>query len=151
MDSLKYVNNLKDTIAELIKDENFFDEIDYTNKILSLNYTDIEAHWILSLLYETTYHESLYQKHKSIYENLLKSILSSGDRKKCKTGWRIVMFPEAYFVLNILNAKQIDRVLVKRNKSFCDRWIVGINGKKRILYFNVDEAFRGYSRIPSIM
>ena len=78
-------------------------------------------------------------KEKLIVDQIVQSIVSSGDGKTADTAWFTVSTSEEYFVIRILGMKPKSQALVKNGAHSFDKMTVeGEDGKETTLWFNTD-------------
>jgi len=78
-------------------------------------------------------------KEKLIVDQIVQSIMSSGDGKTADTAWFTVSTSEEYFVIRILGVKPKSQASVKNGAHSFDRMTVaGEDGKETTLWFNTD-------------
>jgi Domain of unknown function (DUF4919) len=119
--------------------------IDVAKKILSIDYTDMEAHKILRQAYKILGDTANSTKHHDIEFGLLNSIIKKGDGKTCQTAWPVIQITEEYFILEMLGAKLRQQSL-DNNGGLCDKMEVQIDGRDKTYYFEVSKVFKGYNK-----
>lgn len=118
-----------------------------TKKLLSIDYTSMNAHKILRQTYKYIGDTMNAEKHKTIQFGLLKSIVNNGDGKSCKNGWSVIQISEAYFILDMLGV-ELDNQRIAG--GICDRMeVVDENGEKKIYYFDISNVFKGRAHLKN--
>ena len=119
--------------------------IDVANKMLSIDYTDMEAHKILRQAYKSLGDTANEKKHHDIEFGLLNSIVKRGDGKTCKTAWPVIQVTEEYFILEMIGARVLKQSLDNTGR-LCDRMEVQTKEGNRTYYFDVNKIFQGYNK-----
>jgi len=119
--------------------------IGVTKQMLSIDYTSMIAHKILSQTYKILGDTANARKYKNIEFGLLYSIIRNGDGKTCETGWPVIQVPEEYFILNMLGAKLV-RQSVDNTNGTCDKMEVTVDGKNKTYYFDISKVMEKYER-----
>jgi len=81
------LDTLRTTMHELMKESKYAEIVDVAKKILSIDYTDMEAHKILQQTYKILGDAPNQKKYHDIEFGLLNSIVKSGDGKTCQSAW----------------------------------------------------------------
>jgi hypothetical protein len=81
------LGTLRKTLHELMTKSKYDDVISTAKKMLSIDYTDMEAHKILQQTYKILGDASNQAKYHDIEFGLLNSIVKRGDGKTCRTAW----------------------------------------------------------------
>jgi hypothetical protein len=139
------LDSLRKTMHELMKKAKYADIVEIAKKMLSIDYTDMEAHKILQQTYKTLRDAANQKKYHDIEFGLLNSIVKSGDGKTCQTGWPVIQVTEEYFILDMLGAKLLKQSI--DNKGPCDRMEVETDQGKKVYYFEISKVFRGYNKL----
>jgi len=79
------LDSLRKTMHELMQKSKYAEVVDVTKKMLSIDYTDMEAHKILQQTYKILGDTANRNKHHDIEFGLLNSIVKKGDGKSCQT------------------------------------------------------------------
>jgi hypothetical protein len=140
-----YLSTLRQTMHELMRKSQYTDIIAVTKKMLSIDYTDIEAHKILQQTYKILGETVNRNKYHDIEFGLLNSIVRKGDGKSCRTAWPVIQVTEEYFILDMLGAKLL-RQSVDNTSGLCDRMEVQTDQGKRTFYFEISKVMEGYKR-----
>jgi len=77
------LRTLRKEMHEQMRKSKYAEIIDITNKMLSIDYTDMEAHKILHQTYKILGDMPNSKKHHDIEFGLLNSIIKKGDGKTC--------------------------------------------------------------------
>lgn len=129
-----------------IKESNYQQIITASKKILSIDYSNMMAHKILSQTYETMSDTINAKKHKTILAGLLNSIIKNGDGNTCKTAWPVIQVTEEMFILQMLGAK-IQNIEVGNRSGLCDKFEVEVNKTSINYYFETSNILKGYKKI----
>lgn len=138
------LGTLRKQIHELMKKSNDSEIIDVANKMLTIDYTDMEAHKILRQTYKALGDTANEKKHHDIEFGLLNSIVKNGDGKTCQTAWPVIQVTEEYFILQMIGAKVLKQSL-DNTSGLCDKMEVQTNEGNKIYYFEVSKVFKGYN------
>jgi uncharacterized protein DUF4919 len=136
---------LRKEMHQLMKKSQHSEIIDVANKMLSIDYTDMEAHKILRQTYKILGDSSNEKKHQDIEFGLLNSIVKKGDGKTCQTAWPVIQITEEYFILQMIGAKVLKQSL-DNNGGLCDKMEVQTNEGNKTYYFEVSKVFQGYNK-----
>jgi hypothetical protein len=118
--------------------------IDVTKKMLSIDYTDMEAHKILHQTYKLLGDAPNSKKYHDIEFGLLNSIIKKGDGKTCQTAWPVIQINEEYFILQMLGAK-LQKQSIDNTGGACDKMEVQSDQGKKVYYFEISKVFKGYN------
>jgi hypothetical protein len=113
--------------------------------MLSIDYTDMEAHKILRQTYKILGDTVNAKKYHDIEFGLLNSIVKKGDGKTCETGWPVIQIAEEYFILDMLRAKLIKQS-VDNTDGLCDKMEVQTAEGPKIYYFEISKVFGAYNK-----
>jgi hypothetical protein len=119
--------------------------IDIAKKMLSIDYTDMEAHKILQQTYKIVGDTANRNRHHDIEFGLLNSIVKKGDGKTCQTAWPVIQVTEEYFILDMLGARLLKQTLDNTGGS-CDKMEIQTEGEKKTYYFEISKVFEGYKK-----
>ncbi|MFP4664364.1 MAG: DUF4919 domain-containing protein [Bacteroidales bacterium] len=87
--------------------------------------------------------DKMAKLHSMIFNELMQSILKSGDGKSAKTAWVVINISEEYRVLEFLEMEMQSQSLVTENNRNYDRMeVIDENGEEDVVYFNIDIPFR---------
>lgn len=136
---------LRKAMHQLMKEAKYAEIIDAAKKILSIDYTDMEAHKILRQTCKILGDNANEREHHEIEFGLLNSILKSGDGKTCQTAWPVVQITEEYFILDMIGAKLLKQS-VDNTGGLCDKMEVRTDRGDKTYYFNVSKVFEGYKK-----
>ena len=137
------LSTLRKQVPELMQMSRYAEIIDLTKKMLSIDYTDIEAHKILQQTYRILGDEPNSKKYHDIEFGLLNSIVKKGDGKTCQTAWPVVQINEEYFILQMLGA-ELKTQSVDHTGGVCDKMEVQTDQGKKVYYFDISKVFKGY-------
>jgi len=138
-------SELSDMTLELYKQMemlNFDEIISLAKKMLSLDYTRMVAHKILTQTYDMMDDAENAAKYEAIQMGLLQSIIQKGDGKSCPTAWPIIQLSEEYFILQMLGGEQVSQT-TDTDGGFCDKIEVKSDDEVKTYYFNLDKVFEG--------
>ena len=136
---------LRKEMHGLMKKSNYAEIIDVAKKMLSIDYTDMEAHKILQQTYKLLGDTANKNKYHDIEFGLLNSIVKSGDGKTCQTAWPVIQVTEEYFILNMIGAKVLKQS-VDNTGGLCDKMEVQTDRGKQVYYFEISKVFEGYKK-----
>ena len=138
------LDSLRKTMHELMKKAKYTDIVAIAKKMLSIDYTDIEAHKILQQTYKILRDAANQQKYHDIEFGLLNSIVNNGDGKTSQTAWPVIQVTEEYFILEMLGAKLLKQSIDSNGP--CDRMEVQTDEGKKVYYFEISKVFKGYNK-----
>jgi hypothetical protein len=108
-------------------------------EIIQHNIANGDGHFLVMVALKHLGKQEETAKEKLIVDQILQSILSSGDGKTADTAWFTVSTSEEYFVIRILGLRPKTQALVKSGAHSFDRMtVVGEDGKETTLWFNTD-------------
>jgi hypothetical protein len=139
------LDTLRKTMRGLMKKSKYAEIVGIAKKMLSIDYTDMEAHKILQQTYKILGDTPNQKKYHDIEFGLLKSIVKNGDGKSCQTAWPVIQVTEEYFVLDMLGAKLLQQG-IDTNDGSCDRMEVQTDEGKKVYYFDISRVFQGYNK-----
>jgi hypothetical protein len=139
------LNALRKEMHELMHETKYAEIIEITQKMLSIDYTDMEAHKILYQTAKLLGDMENSKKHHDIEIGLLKSITRNGDGKTCETAWPVIQIREEYFILNMVGAK-LEKQSVDHIGGLCDKMEVKTDTGEAVYYFDVTKVFEGYKK-----
>ena len=139
------LQTLRTTMRELMKSSKYPEIIDVTKKMLSLDYTNMEAHKILQQTYKILGDTGNAKKYHDIEFGLLNSIVRKGDGKSCRSGWPVVQVEEEYFILGMLGAN-VRKQSVDNTGGVCDKIEVETPEGNATYYFEISKVFEGYKK-----
>jgi hypothetical protein len=130
---------------ELMQKSKSAEIIGITKKMLSIDYTDMEAHKILHQTYKILGDMPNSKKYHDIEFGLLNSIIKKGDGKTCQTAWPVIQINEEYFILQMLGAKP-QKQSIDNTGGVCDKMEVQTDQGKKLYYFEISKVFKGYNK-----
>ena len=139
------LSTLRKELHELMKGSKHSEIIVAANKMLSIDYTDMEAHKILRQTYKILGDTASERKHHYIEFGLLNSIVKRSDGKTCQTGWPVVQITEEYFILGMIGAKVLMQSIDNAG-GLCDKMEVQTKEGNKTYYFEVSKVFQGYNK-----
>ena len=108
-------------------------------EIIQHNIANGDGHFLVMVSLKHLGKQEEAAKEKLIVDQIMQSIMSSGDGKTADTAWFTVSTSEEYFVIRILGLKPKSQALVKNGPHSFDRMtVVGEDGKEASLWFNTD-------------
>jgi hypothetical protein len=108
-------------------------------EIIQHNIANGDGHFLVMVSLKHLGKQEEAAKEKLIVDQIMQSIMSSGDGKTADTAWFTVSTSEEYFVIRILGLKPKSQALVKNGPHSFDRMaVVGEDGKETSLWFNTD-------------
>lgn len=137
---------LRKQMHDLMNQAKYPEIIDVAKKMLSIDYTDMEAHKILQQTYKIRGDETNRNKYHDIEFGLLNSIVKNGDGKTCRTAWPVVQVTEEYFILQMIGAKLLQQS-IDNSGGLCDKMDVQTKEGNRTFYFDVTKVFEGYKKM----
>jgi hypothetical protein len=138
------LDSLRKTMHELMKKAKYADIVEVARKMLSIDYTDMEAHKILQQTSKILGDAPNQKKYHDIEFGLLNSIVKNGDGKTCQTAWPVIQVTEEYFILDMLGAKLLKQSIDSNGP--CDRMEVQADEGKKVYYFEISKVFKGYNK-----
>jgi hypothetical protein len=140
------LQTLRKEMHELMRNKKYAEIIDITRKMLTIDYTDMEAHKILQQTYKILGDMQNSKKYHDTELGLLNSIIKNGDGKTCETGWPVIQINEEYFILRMLGAR-LERQSIDHTGGLCDKMEVQTDkGETVVYYFDISRVFEGYKR-----
>lgn len=136
---------LRKAMYELMKKSKYAEVIDVTKRMLSIDYTDMEAHKILQQTYKILGDTANRNKYHDIEFGLLNSIVKKGDGKTCQTAWPVIQVTEEYFILDMIGANVLKQS-VDNTGGLCDKMEVQTDGENKTYYFNISKVVEGYKK-----
>lgn len=139
------LDRLRSSLRKLVAQSKTSEVVRAAKGMLSIDYTDMEAHKLLRQAYQLLGDEANARKYHDIEFGLLNSIVHNGDGKTCASAWPVVQVREEYFVLGMLGAT-VKQQSIDRQGGLCDRMDVTIDGKDATYYFGVAKVFESYGK-----
>ncbi|MFZ1220203.1 MAG: DUF4919 domain-containing protein [Chthoniobacterales bacterium] len=137
------IESLRKTMRELMKKTKYTEIVLVAKKMLSIDYTDMEAHKILQQTYKVLGDAANQKKYHDIEFGLLNSIVKNGDGKTCQTAWPVIQVTEEYFILNMLGARLLNQGI--DSSGPCDKMEVRVDEGTKVYYFEISKVFKGYN------
>lgn len=142
----KEIDSLGKEMFINIEKLNYPQTITAIQKILSIDYSNMTAHKMLSIAYENLGDTINAKRHKAILNGLLNSIIKNGDGKTCKTAWPVIQVTEEDFILRMLGAK-INDIEIGNRSGMCDIFKVEVNRRLMTYYFETSNILKGYKKL----
>jgi hypothetical protein len=139
------LSTLRKEMHELMQKSKYAEIVDVTKKMLSIDYTDMEAHKILHQTYKILGDTPNSKKYHDIEFGLLNSIIKKGNGKTCQTAWPVIQIKVEYFILQMLGAK-LQKQSVDNTGGLCDKMEVQTNEGNKTYYFEISKVFKGYNK-----
>ena len=139
------LNTLRKEMHDLMQKSKSAEIIGVTKKMLSIDYTDMEAHKILHQTYKIIGDTANSKKYHDIEFGLLNSIIKKGNGKTCQTAWPVIQINEEYFILQMLGAKLLKQS-VDNTGGLCDKMDVHTDEGNKTYYFEISKVFKGYNK-----
>jgi hypothetical protein len=130
-------------INSLIGSAKYDEALKISDSILDKNYVEIETQLINGYLYKLLGDTVRSVFHYRIYEELLKSIYTSGDGKSAKTAFIVISTDEEYVFLRWFNLQSAGQSLLSEDgHSFDLLKAIDQETKEEFdIYFNIDLPF----------
>jgi Domain of unknown function (DUF4919) len=139
-------DSLEKVMYRLMRKHKFEELVVVTKKMLSINYTSMQAHKTLRQAYKAMGDLINSQKYYDIQFGMLNSILQSGDGETCATAWSVISIEEEYFILDkVLDAK-LRIQSIDKNGGLCDKMETKTRNGKQTYYFETTKILEGYSK-----
>jgi Domain of unknown function (DUF4919) len=138
------LDSLRKTMHELMKKAKYAVIVEIAKKMLSIDYTDMEAHKSLQQTYKILGDAPNQKKYHDIEFGLLNSIVKNGNGKTCQTAWPVIQVAEEYFILDMLGVKLLKQSIDSNGP--CDRMEVQADEEKKVYYFEISKVFKGYNK-----
>jgi len=138
------LDTLRKTMHELMKKSKYAEIVEVAKEILSIDYTDMEAHKVLQQTDKILGDAPNQKKYHDIEFGLLNSIVKNGDGKTCQTAWPVIQVTEEYFILDMLGARLLKQSVDPSGP--CDRMEVQADDGKKVYYFEISKVFKGYNK-----
>ncbi|MBB5315387.1 DUF4919 domain-containing protein [Tunturibacter empetritectus] len=108
-------------------------------EIIQHNLANGDGHFLAMVSLKHLGKQEETAREKLIVDQILQSILRSGDGKTADTAWFTVSTSEEYFVIRLLGLRPKSQSLVKSGAhSFDLMTVAGEDGKEATLWFNTD-------------
>ena len=139
------LSTLRKQMRELMRQAKYAEIINLTKRMLSIDYTDMEAHKILQQTYKILGDMPNSQKYHDIEFGLLNSIMRKGDGRTCESAWPVIQINEEYFILQMLGAK-LQKQSMENSGRACDKMEVQTDQGTKVYYFEISKIFKGYNK-----
>ena len=140
-------DSLKKEMYSLMSKKGYQEIVGVTKRMLSIDYTSMNAHKVLRQTYKILGDTVNAAKYKAIQFGLLKSIVKNGDGKTCATAWPVIQVEEEYFILQMLGASLLKQS-TDHTGGVCDKMeVMTEEGDKKIYYFEVSKLFEGRKKL----
>ena len=129
----------KDKINKAFAKENYEETIKQAKKLYRKKYLDIDANSALAFCYKKVDSLELHEYHQSILDNIINSILASGDGKSEETAYIVINIDEEYMILRALSLQLQMQSLHHKNGNSFDVMKVDNpeSGESTEIYFNI--------------
>lgn len=137
-------NDLVGTMFRAYKAKDFDGAIAAAQKILAVNYLDIDAHVICDLSYRMLSNTISAEPCHEMASRLLRSIYESGDGATPETAYEVIAVREEYSFLNALGLTPMSQNLVTRGGRSFDVIEATNNatGETRTVFFTLHQGAR---------
>jgi hypothetical protein len=141
-------DGLAGTMFRAYKAQAFDDAIESAQKILAINYVDIDANVVCDLSYRMLSNTISAEPCHEMAAHLLRSIYDSGDGRTPETAYQVIAVREEYSLLNAMGLTPVSQKLVKQGGRTYDLFDVTESGgaETRSIYFNIDRPMRWFER-----
>jgi len=139
------LNTLRKEMHDLMQKSKSAEIIGVTKKMLSIDYTDMEAHKILHQTYKILGDAANSKKYHDIEFGLLNSIIKKGSGKTCQAAWPVIQINEEYFILQMLGAKLLKQS-VDNTGGLCDKMEVQTDEANKTYYLEISKVFKGHNK-----
>ena len=137
-----------ENLKKILQKENLI-ESDYqpfitlANKSLEDNPFDLRLMHMLAYVYHLSKEEAMAQKTAYIMNNIIDTIISTGDGLTCESAFHVISTSDEYILLSVFEAESQGQSLI----GSCD-YLRFEKGKFKIdgLYFNVSKLFESMMR-----
>jgi hypothetical protein len=106
-----------------------------SEKLLTANYLDVNAHFGAFAAHEKLGHAEKAAYHKYVFESLLKSISDSGDGKSLETAFVVISTDEEYSLFNYMGLKPTTQALVEDKGHHYDKMTAVSKTGDTLVYF----------------
>lgn len=133
----RQVNELVGTMFRAYKAQDFDGAIEAAQKILAINYLDIDAQVVCDLSYRMLSNAISAEPCHEMASRLLRSISESGDGAAPESAYQVIAVREEYSLLNTLGLTPVGRTLVAQGGRDYDAIEVAEkgSGEMRTVYF----------------
>lgn len=123
----------------------------YAQKILDINYCDIDAQHTAYLAYRELNDAEHADFHHNISHNLIQSILRTGDGKSPETAMEVITVREEYVILIVMGLQPSKQSVVSSSGHQYDR-MEATNPEtheKVVIFFNIDRTMARWMKLFS--
>ncbi len=107
-------------------------------KLISANYIDMWGHKYLREACFMLHDDACSKQASFVQFGLLHSIVATGHAHECKSGFEVVSVAEEYFMLGMVDARDITQTLISGTPS-CDQMeFTNQDGKRQSYFFRID-------------
>ena len=126
-----------------LKAEQYDQALSFSEKTLTANYLDINAHFGAYVANRELGHSEKADYHKNIFQRLLKSVSDSGDGKTMETAFIVISTNEEYALFNVIGLRPTAQALIEDKGHRYDKMTVTDpkNDQSITFYFNIDKPF----------
>lgn len=115
-------------------------------RIIDIQFVSIDAHFAAAHCYEMLGKPEDARRERSIGQELIKSILKSGDGKSPETAFVVVTLREEYALIAAMKARLVRQALMQQGGNVYDRMEVtpiaaNDSSETRTLYFRINSIF----------
>ncbi len=134
---------------EAFNRKDFAGALKSAQKILDINYCDIDAHQVAYLASRELSDSEQADFHHKITHNLIQSILSTGDGKGLESAMEVITVHEEYIILMVMGLTRGSQSLISKGGHSYDQ-LDAINPQtheKVTVYFNVDRTMARWTKL----
>jgi hypothetical protein len=151
MDSPEYkaakdTSKSEDAMTDALNKKDYPAALKDAETVLESNYVNIDAHFVALVANQEMGAMDKAEFHRTVFHELIKSILNSGDGKSMEKAWVVINVHEEYIMLRVLGFKPSQQSLMHKDGHSYDVMKVknAEDGTEQTFYFNVDIRFKHY-------
>ena len=123
---------------------NFPAALQIAEKVLGVNYVEINAHMVASLAQQQLGNADRAAFHRNIADGLLRVVMSKGDGATAETAWAVIDISEEYAVMRVLAVSVQKQSLSMKPDGGPKLDVLDVVDQRtkmpRTVYFNVDRS-----------
>lgn len=130
--------------SDTIEPKDYDKIIKLTQHSLSLFPFDLRMINFLAYIYHLKGEESISKAWSTKYQNIMETIMSTGDGKTCETGFHVISVSHEYALINTFQLEVTSQSLIKN----CD-YLAFEKGKYKIdgIYFSIEKILESESKL----
>ena len=134
------VDENKQAMIKAFKSKQYEEALKYAELVLDVNYVDIDTHLICRAIYKELKKTKEYKFYDFMANELINSILNSGDGLSSKTAYTVIYPREEEIVISKLGLKIDKQSLIESDGHYYDKINVTKTefAEESVIYFNVD-------------